>query len=267
MLINPQYLNSESLLRYMANLEDGVRESGEETVTAVRDARAGVDVKVARAEGGRGSQTARRINTTDHDLARLKRLIAAGHERSDELDWIEILQPAIEFPMASIGSIIEWDCEIFVPDVIRAMLNKGGFSEAVRALQRLRPAADVLGLGDLDGINFAEIDAAASFLETLDVVPVVVGEDDETEWKVVGSLEPRWISGDQEFDGAVKIIGKIRKIVKADRWYPLMSLPGQNLGSRADKRERERRGPASEEAQEHFLKGPLMVLDYLVIHT
>ena len=106
-----------------------------------------------------------------------------------------------------------------------------------------------------------------SFLDQLDVAPVVVGDDSDTDWKVVGSLDKRWIAGEASFDGRVRVIGKVRKKIAADRWYPMVSLPGMNLVNRDERRRLERKGPTDESEKDRFVSGPALVLDYLAIFS
>lgn len=129
------------------------------------------------------------------------------------------------------------------------------------------PSARALGLS-MEGVpEEREMDAMRSFLDQLDVAPVVIGDDPDTEWKLVGSLTKQWISSTASFDGRARVVGKVKKRVGEGRWYPMFSLPGMNLLGRDERRRLEREGPRDATEEQQFVRGPLLVVDYLAIYN
>ena len=55
---------------------------------------------------------------------------------------------------------------------------------------------------------------------------------------------------------------EIKKKIKAEQWYPLMSLPGMGLGR--DERRRISKSPKSGE-ENQYLQGPIVLIDVLAI--
>lgn len=217
--------------------------------------------------GNRGTETESTLSLRDHHASRLQRLIDAGHRDAERVGWIETTQPELEFPEAGTGAFIEWECDIYIPDAIAIVSNHKGFSSTVNTMKSMMPAAEALGLSLKGAPETKQMDAMVAFLDQMDIAPVIVGDDSDTEWKVVGSLDKRWISDSASFDGRSRIIGKVKKRVPADRWYPMVSLPGMNLVGRDERRRMEREGPKDANQESQFVRGPLLVLDYLAVFT
>lgn len=267
MLIKTHYLDSTALTNYIAALEGGLRESGTSKSTGRHGFGGSIGVGETTVKANKDSESENTLNVQDHEASRLRRLIDAGHENPQTVGWIEVNQPDTEFHDAGTGAFIEWECDVYVPKGIAAMSNHEGLSSALHTMQDLRPSAESLGL-DMEGVpDSAQMESMASFLDQLDISPVVVGEDSDTDWRVVGSLNKQWISPNASFDSRFRIVGKIKKRVGPDRWYPMMSLPGMNLVGRDARRRMEREGPRNDDEQDQFLQGPLLVLDYLAIFS
>lgn len=267
MLINSQYLDSDSLTDYIAVVEGGVRKTGTTRSTGAHGLGGSFGVGATKLEGRRNSEVENTLNLEDHDVSRLKRLIDAGHADPEGLSWMDILDPGQDFPGAFIGAFVEWECDIYIPEGLAAISNHADVSGTLKMFQGLMPSAEALGL-DTSGLPRAEeVQAMSKFLEELDVAPVIVGDDSETEWKVVGSLDPQWIRKGASLDDRVRIVGKVKKKVARDRWHPLVSLPGMNLLGRADRRRMERDGPSGPKQESQFVRGPLLVVEYLAIYS
>ncbi|OKX86681.1 DUF6414 family protein [Corynebacterium glutamicum] len=265
MLISPSYLNSSALAGYIATLEGGLRESGSFRSTGSKGISGGISFSAAKVAGENNSETEDSLSVKDHDHSRLQRLIEAAHKNSEELGWIEIMQPDTDFSDLQTGLFIEWECDVYIPDMIAALSQNEGMGATLRKFAGLRPAADALDL-NISGLpSSSEMSAMADLLENFDFKPVVVGDDSDTEWKIAGTLQPEWIRPDSSFEDRVRVIGKVKKIVPEGRWYPLFSLPGMNVMKREERRRLERQGPKDDGEKENFLEGPLVVVDYLAI--
>ncbi|GAB3264451.1 DUF6414 family protein [Arthrobacter pigmenti] len=267
MLVNTHYLDRTALTNYIAALEGGLRESGTSKSTGSHGFGGSLGFGGMGVQGSKNSGAENTLNVQDHEASRLQRLIDAGHESPEAVGWIEVNRSDTEFGEAGTGAFIEWECDVYVPEGIAAMANPEGLSNALHTMQALRPSAESLGL-DMEGVpDSAQMESMASSLNQLDISPVVVGDDSDTDWRVVGSLNKQWISPDASFDGRVRIVGKVKKRVGQDRWYPMMSLPGMNLVDRDERRRMEREGPRDDDEQDQFVRGPLLVLDYLAIFS
>lgn len=267
MLISAQYLDRDALLNYVAAVEGGVRQSGSSRSRGSHGFGGALGVGPAKVEGKRDVESENTLNVEDHDASRLKRLIAAGHKDPEGLAWVQVMDPEGEFPTIGLGAFVEWECDVYIPETVAALSNHGGLRDTLKMLDALTPAAEALGL-DMGGLpGSTEMQAMGSFLENLDVATVVVGDDSDTEWKVVGALAPRWMRHDASFDDRVRIIGKVKKRVGGDKWYPLFSLPGMNLVSRDERRRMERQGPRDAAEEGNYVRGPLLVVEYLAIYS
>lgn len=267
MLISAQYLDRDALSNYIAVVEGGLRQSGSSRSKGASGLRGSLSVGPATAEATRGAETETTLDVADHDASRLQRLLDSGHENPEALGWWEVMDPDAEFPTIGLGAFVEWECDVYIPEVVTAMSNHAGMSETLKTVQALMPSAEALGF-DMEGLpEIDQMQAMGSFLENLNVAPVVVGDDADTEWKVLGALDKRWIRGNATLDDRARIIGKVKKQVGHGKWYPLFSLPGMNLKSRDERRRMEREGPRNTEEEANFVRGPLLVVEYLAIYS
>lgn len=265
MLIRPHYLDRSTLATYIATVEGGLRESATSKATDSRGFGGSIGWTGAGVQGSKNSGSEDTLSVQDHDASRLKRLIDAGRQHPEELGWVSVSQPDVDFRDAGMGATIEWECDTYIPEAVAAMGNHGGLGDAIDGLQALMPLADALGL-DMSGLpETGQMETMAASLKQLDLSPVVVGEDSDTEWRLVGSLSKEWISDEATFDDRARVVGKVKKRVERDRWYPLASLPGMNLVGREERRRMEREGPQGSDEEELFIQGPLLVVDYLAI--
>lgn len=267
MLISAQYLDKDALANYIAALEGGLRQSASSRSRGNRGLGGSVGVGPAKVEGRRDTESENTFTVEDHEASRLQRLIDAGHNDPQALGWVEVANPDDEFPMIGLGAFLEWECDVYIPEIVAAMSNHSGLGETLKSLQNLMPSAKALGLS-LEGLPKAhEMQAMGTFLESLDVAPVVIGDDADTEWKIVGALEKRWIRKGASLDDRVRVIAKVKKRVSQGKWYPLLSLPGMNLISREERRRMERQGPQNAGEQGNFVEGPVLVVEYLSIYS
>lgn len=265
MLIQPQYLDSTMLANFVANIEGGVRQSLSSKTSQTKGGGGGVDIGPVKVEGSLSGGQETELTYEDHDASRLRRLIVAGNSDSERLAWIEVGNPDDDFKDIGMGAVIHWECDAYIPDAINALSNPQAKS-ALQVVENLMPQASALGL-DVDGLPAPEkLGAVAAALNSFDVAPVVIGESDDTSWRIIGSLKREFILDSAEFDGRARIIAKVKKTVREDSWYLLASLPGMKLFSRDERRKLERQGPR--EGQEgQFEKGPLLVVEYLAVYS
>lgn len=267
MLISAQYLDRDALLNYVATVEGGVRQTGVSRTKGTKGLGGSLGVGPAKVDATRDSESENTLSVEDHDASRLSRLIAAGHDDPEGLAWVEVMDPDTEFATIGLGAFVEWECDVYVPEVVAALSKRSGFVETLKQVQAIAPVAEALGL-TMEGLPAAsQMDAMRAFVENLDVAPVVIGDDSDTDWKVVGALNLEWIHAGASFDDRVRIIGKVKRRVGPDKWYPLFSLPGMNLLSREERRKKERHGPADSSEEANYVQGPLLVVEYLAIYS
>lgn len=94
---------------------------------------------------------------------------------------------------------------------------------------------------------------------------VIIGEDDDTEWRVAGSIDKRWALQGAEFDGFVRIIAKVIRRIDEGQQRSLLKLPGWNI-SREQRRKMERQFKA-DSPNSIMLNGPALMVDYLAIYS
>ncbi|WP_420000771.1 DUF6414 family protein [Actinomyces howellii] len=267
MLFKTQYLDQETLLSYVASIEGGVRQSGSSKSMTSHGVGGGLVVGPARAQADRKGEEEMTLTLEDHDSARLARLIDAGHKDPENLAWISVSNPDDDFEGIGYGAMIEWECDIHIPEGILALSRVDEVRSFLDMAANMIPVAQEFNL-DMDGLPDAkQLSTMRKAIDSIEVTPVVVGEDDDTGWRVVGALDRKWINAGSNLEGRVCILGKVTKIVSEGRWYPLVSLPGMNIVGRKERREMERRGPKAKDEEAQYLEGPLLVVDYLAIYS
>lgn len=271
MLINPIYLDQKALTGYIAAIEGGVLSSATETQEGGSAVRGGGKFGPLGAEGEKSNSRSSAAEYTDHDVARLQRLIDAATERASELDWIHVSGPdvASDLERSVVGSFVQWECDVYIPDTVKALQSQGGLADALETFDRLAPFAEALGLDtESDMPSRGQLDAFRSFSKHITVPLVVVGDDydGDSDWKVAGTLRTEFLSDAEALDGPSIVVGKVRKIVRPNRWHPLLTLPGMNLMGRDERRKKEREVPRTEEEKKDYLEGPALVLDVLAIY-
>lgn len=138
--------------------------------------------------------------------------------------------------------MLSWECDLYVPEIIQTLARSGEALGAIGMMQNLLPMARSLGLDTEELPNDEEMSAVSDFISGMDASLLVVGEDDETDWRVAGQLTDGWLHGDVE--GRARVVGKVSKVVPLGRWKPYLTFPGMNLLPREERRRMERRAPA-----------------------
>lgn len=262
MLKNFLYLNESALSDYLSALEGGARTSIED-----RNQRSGVSHGSATpdsaGEGGyarENEKTVRLADTPPSQFERLMALVAADPELSG---WAAVQDPDTEIPPLPVGALIDMECDIQVPSMIKALAPKNGMLAAVKALSEIGST-----IGSSESLQISEGELA--IVETLGNLMggdlVIVGETDSDEWKVAGRLrEDHLRASADELDGNVHVVGKISRKLAGGDHKPLLALPGLNILPRAQRRQIEAKGPSGP-ADDSWLKGPALMIEILAIY-
>ncbi len=258
------YLDAAALSQYIGAVEGGLISESTLRTRSTGTGGAGVDLKVLKGSGERAHEDEESRTLADTDEARFDRLVKAAREAPDELGWVDVVQPDLDFADVGIGAIVSWECDIFVPQIVQTMASSGEVASAVKMMEDLLPNAEAFGL-DLEGMpDAAQLKAVSGFVDGLDASLLVVGEDDATEWSIAGHLgQEALLSG--ELDGRAILVGKVSRVLPAGRWKPFLTFPGMNLMSREQRRKQERQSP-EQGKEDQYLHGPALMLDILAIY-
>ena len=266
MLIQPLYLDTSTLPGLLALVEGGVRKAIVMTDSDGSTFGGGIGWGGLGVNAKKEATTSSETTFADHDVARLGRLLQHSERAAEQLGWLHVAQPETDLAGVGFGAFVEWECDVYVPDMVKLFHKSGGMLDALNTLDQLMPMAKTFGF-DMDGIPPADQrQAFRNLAENFDAPMAIVGEDqDGSEWKVVGVLREEFIVNGAEFEGPMRVIGKVRKVVREGAWTPLMTLPGMNLLSRDERRKQERTKP-TEQDQDNYLAGPALVLDILAVY-
>lgn len=263
MLKNFIYLNEPALDGYLSSLEDGLRGLVEAKIAKSSSVSGKAGVAGVGVGGDHERQQEETTSRTDTASARFERLQRLAREDPEASGWVDVVDPDTDLKDIGIGAIVELECEIFIPEAIKAMSPNGGIAQAIDQLQALAPFASMLGL-DMSGVPAADqLNGVKGFASTLGGDAVVVGEPNESDFRIAGKLLDAYLRG--EVEGYARVVGKVSAVLGKGAWKPLLALPGMNLLSRDKRREMERKGP--DEGQEgSWLQGPAIMIDVLAIY-
>lgn len=260
MLRQFSYLNTALLSQFISALEGGQIGSRSQRDTTSRDRSAGGSLRVVSGEVGSGSERETQADYVDTPAAQFDRLLRFAADDPDALNWIDVSQPDLELATAIRGAMISWDCEVYTPEVVQTFGASSETADLLRTFGQMIPAARSLGLNTEGVPDQATIDSMGSFLDTVHIDQVVIGDRDDTTWKIIAKVLPEHTL--ERVDGPLQLVGKVRRVIPAGTWYPLMSLPGTNLGSREQRRAQARQAPA-EDQKKNYVEGPAIEGDLL----
>jgi hypothetical protein len=263
MLKNFLYLNDSTLSSYLSSLEDGLRDS----VAEKKAKSSSVSAKAGFAGIGTGGEHERQreevTSRSDTPESRFERLRSLALEDTETSGWMEVADTDKDLEAVKIGSLVEIRCEIYIPEVVKALSSSGGLVKTIEQFQSLSRFAPAFGT-EIQGMPPADqLDAVKGFASALGADAMLVGEPEDTEWRVAGKLLEGHLCG--EIEGSASVVGKVSAIWKKGQWKPLLALPGMNLISRDQRREMERRGPDQGQEQ-NWLEGPALMLDVLAVY-
>lgn len=233
------YLDTDALADYVSALEDGVRNSLER-----------------QSEGERST-------FTDTPQAQFERLLSLANSEPDLAGWFPV-NAETDLSGIKVGHLIDAECEIYIPDIIKALSPHGGLMEALSQFQSIMPAMSAFGVDEVEDLPSREqVDAMKLFSNTLGGKQIAVGEFDESELRLTGQLTPKYVKSDVE--GRARLIGKVSNTWPVGQWKPLLALPGTSLIPREQRRKMERSKPTDSE-RGNYLEGPAVMLDILAIY-
>jgi len=258
------YLDTTALNDYLSALEGGRRAELARRHLGAGKGEGAIDIKVARGGGERGYEDEESLTLTDTPESQFERLIQLAQQDPELSGWVDVLDPDTELASVGVGAIVSTECDVYVPDIVRALSTSGGLGEALDTINQIMPFAAALGLDTESGLPPThEQDAVKGFIEKLGGNLVAVGEYEETPWKVVGELEAAHLRDDVE--GVAMVVGKVSKRWSAGQWKPVMALPGSSLLPRLERRELERRKPKQGE-EDGYIEGPALIVHVLAIY-
>ncbi len=258
------YLDERALSDYLSAVEGGTRESAQRRTTTTRAGSGGVDLKAVSGRGERSAEEEETLSLADTATARFERLVQLAKSDPDANAWVDVLELDTELAEVGIGTIVEIECEIYVPDTVKMLSAAGGLPQALDQLDALTPFAAALGLDTESGLpNKGERDAVRGFVQALGSDQVLVGEFDSSDWRVVGPLAGAYVNG--EIEGMAKVVGKVATRWPSGEWKPLLALPGTSLIPREQRRRLQRTQPKADE-RDQYLEGPAVLLDVLAVY-
>lgn len=261
-LINPIYLNTDMLDTYIAAIEDGLRETETSTTQKSSGLEGGAKLPGANLKAAKGSTSESTTSSRDHAAARLQRLLSAMNEDEEDLGVETVLQDDVAFPAVGTGSIVKWECDLYIPEMVS---NLADAAKAFEAIRSIAPAAESFGLS-VEGLpKVDQVDAMEKMIGVMDAPSLVVGDDEETEWKIAGQIQDRFVTGGAELADRAQVIAKVIRVIPKGKWYSLVEPKGFKM-SREARREKERKGPSDENDRVNYLAGPLALVDFLAIY-
>jgi len=258
------YLDESELTDYVSALEGGLR--GPRELKSVRGGKrdAGIDVKAAKGGIEKSEQSEETLSFTDTAHARFERFLELAAANPEGSGWIEVLDASRDLQEAGFGAMISVECDLYIPDIIKALAMQGGLADTLDQIETFLPYAAVFDL-DISGLpSKEEREAIKGVSRLFGGKLVVVGELDDTDWLLAGQLDASNVR-DPEIEGRVIVVGKITKKWGPRQWKPLLALPGSSLLPRHQRRMLERKPPEAGQ-EDQYLEGPAVMIDILAIY-
>ncbi|WP_253790107.1 DUF6414 family protein [Nocardia amikacinitolerans] len=258
------YLDETALDQYIAAVEGGLTAEIQKRSTSRGAGESGIDVGGPKGLRQIVSEDEESRAVADTPEARFDRLLKAAAADPEGLGWVDVSEPDTDFSEARTGVMIAWDCDIYVPDFVKLMAGSGEARRALEMMQSALPMAQALGLAT-EGIPSPEkLTAMSGLMNSVDASLIVVGEDDDTAWRVSGPLAADHLKS-HEVEGRARIVGKVTKKLGSGQWKSFLAFPGATLIPREERRRLEKQRPTKETAG-HYLEGPALFLDILAIY-
>lgn len=137
MLKNFIYLNEPALDSYLSALEDGLRGSVQAKTAKSSSISGKAGVAGVGVGGDHERQQEETTSRTDTAAARFERLQKLALEDVEASGWVDVVDPDTDLNGLGTGALIEIECEIYVPEIVKA-LSLAGVSR--RRSGRLRPS-------------------------------------------------------------------------------------------------------------------------------
>jgi len=257
------YLDTIALADYVSSIESG-RIVSRTTRSTNKKADGGhLNLRVIAGSKEHGSELEETQSITDTNSSRFDRLLDVAESDPERIDWIEVLDPDRELPTLGIGTMISWECDFFEHPLSGLLSRHGDFTAISKLTNRLEPLSKAFGL-DMDGIpNSDDRQAMNDLIDDLDLAKVLIGESEETDWKLICPVKEQFILA--TVDGPARVVGKVVKSLKASQWQPVVTLPGVTQLSR-EKRRKQDRTPPEKGHENEYVQGPGLVLDLLALY-
>lgn len=264
MLRQFSYLNTTLLEQFVSALEDGQIGSRSQTNGTTRKRGLTANARFLGGEASRTTDQEAQRTFADTPSAQFERLVRAAADDPEGLGWVDVTQPDVELAQAGRGTMISWDCEVYTPELVQAFGAGSETGAMLRTLAQMMPTAKTLGL-DTSGLPDADtVETMSGFVDAVKIDQVVVGDRDDTAWKVFATVNPEHEL--DPIDGPLQLVGKVRRIIPTGQWHPLLSMPGSQFGSREQRRAQARQEPADDQKQ-NFVQGPALELDLLAAYA
>ncbi len=263
MLKNFIYLNEPALDSYLSALEDGLRGSVQAKTAKSSSVSGKIGVGGIGAGGDQEHQQEETTSRTDTAAARFERLQKLAREDVEASGWVDVVNPDTDLSGLGTGALLEVECEIYVPEIVKALSPSGGLAKAIDQMEAFAQLAPAFG-SEISGMPAqGQLEAMKGLAGALGGDAMFVGEPNDTDWHVAGMLLDTYLNG--EVEGYARVVGKVSTQWGTGQWKPLLALPGMNLLSRDKRREMERKGPG-EGQEQNWLEGPAIMLDVLAIY-
>ena len=212
-----------------------------------------ISVPVVKADASRTREREDATSYVDNSYARFGCLLKLAHEDVELAGWVDVVDPSA-LDGIGIGALIEVECDVYVPDSIKMLSSSSEVVPMLDLLDTLRPLAPMFG-GD-DGADLpdpAEVAGVRSLVGALKSDQVLVGELENSAWRVVGQLKFDHLRS--EIDGVARVVGKVSRSWKQGEWKPLLALPGMSLLP-CDQRRRMQQSRPKPGDEQNYLEGP-----------
>jgi hypothetical protein len=257
------YLNDDLVNQFLAQAEGGLYDEEAERERAAGDRHGDISLKVGPAVAG-GS----RRSGVDSEVSRTRR--QTPESRFNRLALLLPELPEKEYlyfepgggnlySLATPGRLLTTECYVDTPSVGRLLAQS----------EQLSGLADLMRMFNADGVDAKTEEALSGFSALSNIVGsdvICTGEIDDDLPVLVFKLLKKFLRADLgALEGEAIILGNIHRKWPEGQRYPLITVPGLDLMSRADRR-RLQATTKSDDSNDMTIDGPGLTLSVVAVY-
>lgn len=225
------YLDDSQVTQYLEQIDEGVSDEHKEKITRDRRRNRRLGLKKGPAEASigsdRGESEDRERTVSQTPPSRFNRLYKEL-ERTDQLVLGDAMDDEL-WDQLSVREILEFSCEIEVPQMARALAQADSLSSLMPFFEQANGQADDKAREALEG--FAMLGKAANGKVA------AIGHAGDDQWRLSLPLKSEYLRVDvEDLEAEVVVLCKIREKWPESEKRALLTLPGLGIMNRQQRR-------------------------------
>jgi hypothetical protein len=269
MLKNFLYLDEEMLSGFLSSLEGGVMGTREEKSKTGGATSLAVDAKIAKASKQKTLADESSIQWSDNSHSKFERFESLAQDNPAKSLWIDVYSEE-DMAGARHGSIINVNCELFIPQYAKVLAKNGGVGKIFEMLDEMESSGvplEAMGLKAENMPTKAQRGMAGALSNLMGSNIAVIGDDFAGDWKIAASLKEQFIkNGMDDLEDEIRLVGQVKKIWRKGHSEQLVAMQGMSLMNRDDRRKAKKSGSSTAGFGE-TVEGPAVRVNVIAIYN